>query len=107
MKDLYPLHGIVTVLNTPYTPDGEVDYPAVNCNVKEALRAGVSGFLVPAMASEVSKLTLFEKLKILETVFNTVGDKVPVFVGTGGGTADDAINALNIYGALGVKNVLV
>jgi len=107
MKDLYPLHGIVTVLNTPYTPDGEVDYPAVNCNVKEALRAGVSGFLVPAMASEVSKLTLFEKLKILETVFNTVGDKVPVFVGTGGGTAYDAINALNIYGALGVKNVLV
>ena len=104
---LYPLHGIVTVLNTPYNPDGSVDYKAANCNVKEALRAGVAGFLVPAMASEVSKLTLFEKLKIVETVFEANNGQVPVFVGTGGGTAEDAVKMLNVYQAIGVKNVLI
>ncbi len=104
---LYPLHGIVTVLNTPYNPDGSVDYKAVNCNVKEALRAGVAGFLVPAIASEVSKLTLFEKLKIVETVFDANNGQVPVFVGTGGDSAEDAVEMLNIYQAIGVKNVLI
>ncbi len=107
MKELYPLQGIVTVLNTPFLQDGSVDYAGVNCNTKEALRAGVSGFLVPAMASEVPKLSLFEKLKIVETVLKTVNDKVPVFVGTGGGTVDDAIQAISIYQGLGAKNFLV
>ncbi len=107
MKQLFNIHGIVTVLNTPYNSDGSVDYKAINCNVKEALRAGVAGFLVPAMASEVSKLSLFEKLKIVETVFEANNSQVPVFVGTGGGSAKEAIEMLNIYQAIGAENILI
>ncbi len=57
MKQLFPLHGIVTVLNTPFSTKGEIDLPALKRNVNYALVAGVAGFLVPAMASEVYKLS--------------------------------------------------
>ncbi|NPA37175.1 MAG: hypothetical protein GXO47_10045 [Chlorobi bacterium] len=106
MKALHPLRGIITILNTPYTPGGEVDFPAVNCNVKEALRAGVSGFAINIKETRTSKLSLFDKLKITETALDACNNEVPVFVGIGE-TADEAVNDLNIYKALGVKDVVV
>jgi len=45
MKELYPLRGIVTVLNTPFTADDKIDIPALKRNAEEALKAGVAGFL--------------------------------------------------------------
>jgi len=107
MKNLYPLHGIVTVLNTPFNREGSIDYRAVVCNVKEALRAGVAGFLVPAMASEVEKLTLEEKLKMVGHVLETVNGVVPVFAGTGGGTAEEAAMILKQFLDIGCRQVLV
>lgn len=68
LKELYPLKGIITVLNTPYTIKGAVDLNALKINVKEALRAGVNGFLLPAMASEVNYLLIKEKIQIVEVV---------------------------------------
>jgi dihydrodipicolinate synthase/N-acetylneuraminate lyase len=53
MKQLYPLHGIVTVLNTPFNTDDTINFHALKNNVRNALNGGVAGFLVPAMASEV------------------------------------------------------
>jgi dihydrodipicolinate synthase/N-acetylneuraminate lyase len=63
MKQLFPLHGIVTVLNTPFSAKGEIDFSALQKNVGYALDAGVAGFLVPAMASEVYKLSETERIE--------------------------------------------
>ncbi len=57
-KSLYPLFGIVTVLNTPFKADGAIDYAALRKNVREALVAGVTGFLVPAMDAELFEYIL-------------------------------------------------
>jgi dihydrodipicolinate synthase/N-acetylneuraminate lyase len=83
MKSLFPLHGIVSVLNTPFLENGKVDFHSLVANIKEALDAGVKGFLVPAMASEVYKLSYRERLELIETTMVTVGGKVPVFAGLG------------------------
>ena len=58
MQELYPLKGIVTVLNTPFTKYDSIDFDSLERNVNEALKAGVAGFLVPAMAAEVYNLQL-------------------------------------------------
>lgn len=80
------LRGIVTVLNTPFAADGTVDLNALVCHVEYALHAGVSGFLVPAMASEVGALTDLERETIIATVTDTVAGAVPVI---GGASAED------------------
>ena len=77
-------NGIVTVLNTPFTQDGKLDLEGLARHVQYAISAGVDGFLVPAMAAEVSLLTRDERKAIVATVIETCEGKVPVI---GGATA--------------------
>ena len=107
MKVLYPLHGIVTVLNTPFTHDDKVDREALAHHVRMALDAGVSGFLVPAMASEVKKLTHSEKLGMVEKVLEVVNNAVPVFAGTADVDIQSSGKIIKAYQALGCRHFLV
>jgi dihydrodipicolinate synthase/N-acetylneuraminate lyase len=56
-QPLEKLKGIITVLNTPFTEDNHPDINSLQKNIRIAMKAGVKGFLVPAMASEAGKLT--------------------------------------------------
>ncbi len=106
MKDLYPLYGIVTVLNTPFTKDDKIDETGLRLNVQTALKAGVAGFLVPAMASEVYKLTHDERLQMLDIVLEEVQGKVPVIAGAGETDLKKAKTLLHRYIERGSKHVL-
>ena len=105
-KKLFPLKGIVTVLNTPFTKEDTIDHKALKNNVEEALKAGVAGILVPAMAAEVYKLSHSERLEMLSTVLETVGDKIPVIGGAGETDLNKSKELLKAYRQLGCKNVL-
>lgn len=74
--------GIITVLNTPFTADDTIDTDGVRRNVRNAIDAGVAGFLVPAMASEVGSLTDAERGLLLDTVLAECCGRVPVIGGT-------------------------
>lgn len=106
MKQLFPLHGILTVLNTPFDKDNKIDLDALQRNVEEAINAGVAGFLVPAMASEVHKLSNSERSSMVDLVLQTVNGKVPVFAGSGGASVLEAKKILKSYLDLGCRHVL-
>ncbi len=76
-KQLLDLRGIITVLNTPFTDVDAVDLPSLRKNIRYALEAGVAGFLVPAMASEVDKLSDEERRRIVQVVLAENGGQVP------------------------------
>lgn len=107
MKELYPLHGIVTVLNTPFNEVNDLAIDALQKNVKEALKAGVAGFLVPAMASEVKNLNIEEKVSMVEAVIESVEGKVPVFAGTASASVKESAELLESYLKLGCTQVLI
>ncbi len=101
------LNGIVTVLNTPFTADDQIDLDSLAANVAYALDAGVAGFLVPAMASEVGKLTPAERDVMVRHVVAEVRGRVPVI---GGASAADATTRVFYTGKLieaGCDGVLV
>lgn len=106
MKQLYSLFGIVTVLNTPFKTDGDIDLQALQRNAEEAVRAGVAGFLVPAMASEVYKLSETERVEMVSAVLEGAKGKVPVIAGAGETDAQKSKRLLSKYIALGCNNVL-
>lgn len=106
MKELYPLKGIVTVLNTPFKQDDTIDFKALRNNVREAIKAGVAGFLVPAMASEVYKLSDIERIKMVEAVLDEVNNKVPVIAGAGETDLTKSIKLMRSYIDSGCRNVL-
>ncbi len=106
MKKLFPLHGIVTVLNTPFTTLGSIDFHALKKNIIDAMQAGVAGFLVPAMASEVQKLSFEERLGMVNCVLQAAEGKVPVIAGTASASLDESTKILKSYLDLGCKHVL-
>ncbi|HRX12854.1 MAG TPA: dihydrodipicolinate synthase family protein, partial [Draconibacterium sp.] len=106
MKELHPLNGIVTVLNTPFKTDNSIDFSALKRNVTNAISAGVVGFLVPAMASEVYKLSEIERVALVAAVLEEVNGKVPVIAGAGETDIVKSKNLLKKYIGLGCKNVL-
>lgn len=106
MKELFPLTGIVTVLNTPFDKQGDVDLPSLRLNVRYALKAGVAGFLVPALASEVATLSISERLQMVATVTAEVAGKVPVFAGAGEPDIERRKHIVKEYLAMGCRNIL-
>src|SRR5271157_252796 len=88
MKELLGIRGIITVLNTPFTADDEIDTESLKRNINEAVHAGVAGFLVPAMASEVEKLSDAERDLEITTVLDEVRDKIPVIGGASAPTPE-------------------
>lgn len=106
MKQLFPLQGIVTVLNTPFNTDKTIDFSALKRNVDYALESGVAGFLVPAMASEVYKLSEKERIEMVAAVLETTGNKVPVIAGAGETDLVKSKRLISEYIRLGCKNVL-
>jgi 4-hydroxy-tetrahydrodipicolinate synthase len=103
---LFPLFGIVTVLNTPFKTGDTVDLEALRTNVREALNAGVAGFLVPAMASEVYKLSDKERISMVAAVLEAVNGKVPVIAGAGETDMTRSKKLMKAYIGLGCRNVL-
>ena len=107
MKELLPIHGIITVLNTPFDRNNSVDLSALKRNVQEAIKAGVAGFLVPAMASEVHKLSLLEREKMVASVLEEVEGRIPVFAGTASHSIEEGKTVMQLYKKLGCTHFLV
>ena len=107
MKQLLHMPGIVTVLNTPFLDDNTVDEDGLRRHVRYALDAGVAGFLVPAMASEVSALTGGERLRLVEIAVETSAGRVPVIGGASAADQEARMQAARDLIRIGCAGILV
>jgi 4-hydroxy-tetrahydrodipicolinate synthase len=107
VKELLALRGIVTVLNTPFTEEDTLDLPGLRRNVQAAMRAGVAGFLVPAMASEADRLSAAERLLLVETVLEEAAGQIPVIGGASAASPVERLQRARELIALGCPGVLV
>lgn len=108
MTDLIAkLSGIVSVLNTPFTHDDRIDAGGLAAHVEHAIETGAAGFLVPALASEVYKLTMDERRLLVQTTLETAGGRVPVIGGASAATENERLAAAAEWIALGCDGILV
>jgi len=107
MKECLPLRGIVTVLNTPFTAANEVDAAALRRHVRVALDAGVAGFLIPGMASEVDKLTPAERDLLVDTVLDEARGRAVVIGGASAEISAERVALARRLIAAGCDGVLV
>lgn len=106
MSPLNDLCGIVSVLNTPFNEDNSLDLPGLTHNVENAIQAGVAGFLVPAMASEVGALTEAERVAVVKTTVDTARGRVPVIGGASAADQSARMEAANTLIDLGCTGIL-
>lgn len=106
MNPIKDLKGIITVLNTPFTADDTVDIPALQNNVVLAVEAGVTGFLVPAMASEVGKLCEPEKKEMVLRVVEAAAGRAAVIGGTSASANDEMLRLAESNLKAGCQGIL-
>lgn len=98
--------GLGIALITPFTQDGQVDYPALIRLVNYQLDNGADFFCILATTGETPCLTREEKLKIKNLVVDLVQARVPILMGCGGYNTAAVVEELKKGDFKGVDGVL-
>ncbi|MFL5892321.1 MAG: 4-hydroxy-tetrahydrodipicolinate synthase [Solirubrobacterales bacterium] len=77
------LSGVITAMVTPFDADGAVDLPAARRLARHLIENGSHGLVVAGTTGESPTLTDDEKLELLSTVLDEVGDTATIVCGTG------------------------
>lgn len=101
------LTGILPVLPTPFTNEGDVDLGAMPALVRFALEAGVGGVVFPGFASEVEHLAAKEREDLLKQVVEAVDRKVPIVAGASAETPDQVIAHGEFANGLGISWLMI
>jgi 4-hydroxy-tetrahydrodipicolinate synthase len=88
--------GIISVLQTPFDETGAIDYEGLARLIENAIDAGVSGFLAPAVASEVAHLTRDEREGLVRWIAEQTNGRVPFIVGA----SSDKVEVCQHFAAL-------
>jgi 4-hydroxy-tetrahydrodipicolinate synthase len=80
-KTAYPLAGVVPIIHTPWTEDDQIDFPSLERLIEQSIADGISGCIMPAVASEVSKLSDDERTSFVEEVVRMVDGRIQVTAG--------------------------
>ena len=100
------MHGIITTVLTPFEENTKkVDVPSFRRGIEAALNAGVSGFLVPCNASEMSELTWEERKLIVSETVKLAHGKALVIPSVSAGLNADFGEQCRAYLDLGVDGM--
>ena len=83
--------GIGTAMVTPMTPEGKVDYAAIERLVQRQLEAQIDALIVCATTGEAPTLADDEHIDIIRFVAKLVQGRTPVVAGTGSNYTDHAV----------------
>lgn len=76
------IEGVFNILATPFTEDHGVDVKSLEHLVEFQIDKGAHGLTILGVMGEASKLTVEERSLVMETIVDTVADRLPVVVGT-------------------------
>ncbi len=83
--------GCFVAIVTPFTPDGGVDYPAMQAHASWMVDEGVAGIVVCGTTGESATLTDDEKLGCVNAVWDAVSDRAVVVGGAGNNCTSESL----------------
>jgi 4-hydroxy-tetrahydrodipicolinate synthase len=83
-----PFGQVLVALVTPFTADGEIDWPSVERHIDKVITDGADGIVVTGTTGETSTLTDPEKIKLVEVGVSVSGGRAKII--TGGGSNETA-----------------
>jgi len=100
------LKGTGVALITPFTPDGSIDFDALEKLVNYVVKGGVDFLVALGTTAETPTLTSEEKQEILAAVIRYNNDRVPVVCGIGGNNTAEVVHQLVSWDLRGVTAIL-
>ena len=99
--------GIITALITPFTKNDKIDYDSFEKLLLYQLEARVSGIVLFGTTGEGISLKNHERKSLLLFAKNVLANKIPIIAGISSPTTYKAIEQVEFYNKLGVKNLLI
>ena len=75
--------GIYTALATPFTPDGKIDFAALENLLERQIAAGIDGVVLLGTTAEAATLDEAEKDELLCAAIKQINRRIKVIIGTG------------------------
>ena len=100
------LHGAITALVTPFTPDGRLDEPALRALVAWQVEQGIDGVVPVGSTGEAATLSLAERERVVAITTEVVAGRVPVIAGAGSNDTAVAIENSRVLAGAGATHLL-
>jgi 4-hydroxy-tetrahydrodipicolinate synthase len=101
------VHGVYSVLPTPFTSTSDIDGPSLRKVVDLAIAAKVDGLTALGVTSEVARFTEAERREAADIILGQVNGRVPVVVGTTAEGLRTCIDYTKAAKAAGAARVMV
>jgi dihydrodipicolinate synthase/N-acetylneuraminate lyase len=99
--------GVIPASTTPFTPRGEVDYPALGRHLTRLVDAGCDGVVVLGSLGEGASLTAAEKERVVSTAVRAVGRLVPVVAAVASARTAEAEALARSFADQGVSGLMI
>jgi 4-hydroxy-tetrahydrodipicolinate synthase len=101
------ISGVITAMATPFDADGALDLGAARRLARHLVENGSHGLVVAGTTGEAPTLSDREKLNLLATVLDEVGDTATLICGTGSNDTRHSVHLTRDARAAGADAVLV
>src|SRR4051794_40769757 len=98
--------GVFVASITPFTEACKVDYQRLEEHVDWLITEGVHGIIPGGSVGEYASLTADERAKVVETVIEAANGRVPVVVGTGAPSTEQAAGWARHAKAAGAAGIM-
>ncbi|HZV39324.1 MAG TPA: dihydrodipicolinate synthase family protein [Pseudoxanthomonas sp.] len=99
--------GVLPAITTPFNEDGSVDHAFLARHARVLVDAGCTGIVPLGSLGEAATLAFDEKVAIVKTLVEAVGDKVPVVPGIASLSTDEAVRLAQAVKAAGARGLMV
>ncbi len=99
--------GMIPPVVTPFTADGQIDYPSLDRVTDNLIGKGMHGLFVLGSSGEVAYLSDGQREALVRHVVAKVGGRVPVLAGAIDSTCERVIDQARRLEALGVDALVV
>jgi dihydrodipicolinate synthase/N-acetylneuraminate lyase len=99
--------GVIPAITTPFTADGQVDHAFLAKHANWMIDAGCTGIVSLGSLGEAATLSFDEKLAILRTLVQALGDRAPVIPGIASLSTAEAVRLAREAKAVGCRGLMV
>ncbi len=99
--------GAGVAITTPFTKDGEVDYPRFKEQIEYQIKNGTDAIIVCGTTGEASTLSHEEHIEVIRYCCEAVNKRIPVIAGTGSNCTETAIYLSQEAEKAGADGILV
>lgn len=100
------LSGVGAALVTPFTPEGRIDYPALERMVDYVIAGGVDYIVALGTTAETPTLYIQERAVIARYVIERAAGRVPIVLGVGGNSTSEVLDQLREFDLRGAQAIL-